>query len=427
MAKLSPMDILRIQGGARLSGSVEISGAKNAALPVLFASLLTAEKSVIQNVPNLADIHTTLKVLHALGLKAAFDETAHRVEIDGSTLASFEAPYELVRTMRASVLVLGPLLARSGEAKVSLPGGCAIGARPVDFHLAALEQMGAVFKIEGGYIQGTAPKGLRGADIRLPFPSVGATENVLMAAALASGVTRLGNAAREPEIIDLIHALQSMGARIEGAGSSEILVHGTGSLRGMRHSIVADRVEAATFLCAGLITGGSVEVLGFTRDLLGDAAEAFIAAGATLESTPRSVRAACTGDLRPIALETRPFPGFPTDMQAQFMALLTQARGESRISETIFENRFMHVPELARLGAKIKIQGHEARVEGPARLTGAIVMATDLRASASLILAGLAARGETIVRRIYHLDRGYERIEQKLTRLGADIRREVEK
>jgi UDP-N-acetylglucosamine 1-carboxyvinyltransferase len=421
------MEILRIQGGARLSGSVEISGAKNAALPVLFASLLTAEKSVIENVPNLADIHTTLKVIRALGMTATFEEAEHRVEIDGSTLTSIEAPYDLVRTMRASVLVLGPLLARAREAKVSLPGGCAIGARPVDFHLAAFEQMGAVFKIEGGYIHGNAPKGLQGADIRLPFPSVGATENILMAATLASGETRLRNAAREPEITDLIAALRSMGAQIAGEGTSELLIRGISRLQGMRHSIVADRVEAATFLCAGLITGGTVETLGFTRDLLGEAADAFIATGARLESGPQSLRVSAEGELRPIALETRPFPGFPTDMQAQFMALLTQAKGCSRISETIFENRFMHVPELARLGAKIKIQGHEALVEGPAKLTGATVMATDLRASASLILAGLAARGETIVRRIYHLDRGYERIEQKLTRLGAEILREVEK
>ncbi len=426
------MQILRIRGGNRLEGAIQVSGAKNAALPVLFASLLSPEKSLIGNVPCLADIQTTLKVLHALGMRGHFDETQHRIEIDGSRLTSLEAPYDLVRTMRASVLVLGPLLARAGEARVSLPGGCAIGARPVDFHLAALEKMGAVFEIEGGYIQGRAPNGLKGAEIPLPFPSVGATENVLMAASLASGETRIENAAREPEITDLIRALRSMGARIQGDGGSKLIVQGVSSLRGMRHSVVADRIEAATFLCAGLITGGSVEVSGFGADgfqksLLGDAAEAFVAAGARLEEGDRSVRAIPTGSILPISLETRPFPGFPTDMQAQFMALLTQAQGDSRISETIFENRFMHVPELARLGARIRVQGHEAIVNGPASLTGATVMATDLRASASLIIAGLAARGETIVRRIYHLDRGYESIEKKLSLLGADVVREEEK
>lgn len=421
------MQILRIRGGERLEGAVEISGAKNAALPILFASLLSPERSVIRNVPRLADIHTTLKVLRALGLSCQFDESDHRVEIDGSALTAVEAPYDLVRTMRASVLVLGPLLARAGEARVSLPGGCAIGARPVDFHLAALEKMGAVFEIEGGYIQGRAPDGLRGSEIRLPFPSVGATENVLMAAMLAQGVTRLSNAAREPEISDLVRALQSMGAEIDGIDSSELTIRGISSARGMQHTIVADRVEAATFLCAGLITGGWVEARGVNRKLLGDAADAFVESGASLEETSNSVLVRSAGELRPIQIETRPFPGFPTDMQAQFMALLTQARGESRISENIFENRFMHVPELARLGAKIRIQGSEATVTGPSTLTGAIVMATDLRASASLILAGLAARGETIIRRIYHLDRGYEAIEQKLSLLGADIRREDEK
>jgi UDP-N-acetylglucosamine 1-carboxyvinyltransferase len=421
------MQILRIRGGTPLEGSVPASGAKNAALPVLFASLLSPEKSLIGNVPCLADIHTTLKVLQALGMQGHFDEARHSVEMDGSRLNSVEAPYDLVRTMRASVLVLGPLLARVGEARVSLPGGCAIGARPVDFHLAALERMGAVFKIEGGYIEGKAPNGLKGAEIRLPFPSVGATENVLMAASLASGETRLSNAAREPEITDLIRALRSMGARIQGDGGSELIVQGVSSLRGMRHSVVADRVEAATFLCAGLITGGSVEVTGFDQELLGDAADALVAAGGRLEAGQQSVRAVSTGRILPISLETKPFPGFPTDMQAQFMALLTQAQGDSRISETIFENRFMHVPELVRLGAKIRIQGHEAIVNGPASLTGATVMATDLRASASLILAGLAARGETIVRRIYHLDRGYESIEKKLALLGAGVVREEEK
>ncbi len=421
------MDKLRIIGGTKLSGKVEVSGAKNAALPILFASILSAEKSVIHNVPLLADINTTLKVLDALGLKTLFKLENHTIEIDGAHLNSIEAPYELVRTMRASVLVLGPLLARRGEAKVSLPGGCAIGARPVDFHLSALEALGASFVIEKGYIHGTAKNGLKGGLIRLPFPSVGATENALMAAALASGDSRIENAAREPEITDLVHALQSMGAKIDGADTDTLLVSGCASLRGMRHSVTPDRVEAATYLCAGLITQGSVEVRGIRPDFLGSALDALRSMGAKISTSPDSVMASYDGGLRPIDLETKPFPGFATDMQAQFMVLLTQASGSSVLTETIFENRFMHVPELIRLGARIKIQGNQATVSGPTPLSGAIVMATDLRASASLVIAGLAANGETSMRRIYHLDRGYEKLEQKLSILGAQIFREVEK
>jgi len=421
------MEKLRIIGGKKLSGKVEISGAKNAALPILFASLLSPEKSRIRNIPLLADIHTTLKVLDALGMTTLFHLDQHSIEIDGSTLHSIEAPYELVRTMRASVLVLGPLLARKGEARVSLPGGCAIGARPVDFHLSALEALGAKFEIEAGYIHGTAPAGLKGAIMKLPFPSVGATENALMAACLAEGESKIENAAREPEIIDLAHALCSMGAEISGAGTSGITIQGKKSLRGMDHSVAPDRVEAATFLCAGLITGGSVETTGITEDYLGSALQVLRSMGAKIECSSDSIRASSQGPLKPVEIETLPFPGFPTDMQAQFMALLTQAQGRSLIKETIFENRFMHVPELVRLGAKIKIQGNQASIEGPCSLTGATVMATDLRASASLILAGLAAKGETTIRRIYHLDRGYEQIEQKLSRLGAEIYREFEK
>lgn len=421
------MEKLRIVGGNKLNGKIEISGAKNAALPILFAALLTQECSQVKNVPLLADINTTLKVLDALGLKTLFKLSDHCIEIDGSTLSSMEAPYELVRTMRASVLVLGPLLARLREAKVSLPGGCAIGARPVDFHLSALEKMGAEFKIEGGYIHGTVKGGLKGAVMPLPFPSVGATENILMAATLANGNSRIENAACEPEIVDLARALRSMGAKISGEGTSTIEVEGVAALHGMNHSVAPDRVEAATFLCAGLITQGKVTVTGIDPSYLASALKILSEIGAKITHDDHSVTAEYVGPLKPVQIETQPFPGFPTDMQAQFMALLSVAQGTSVITETIFENRFMHVPELNRLGAKVKIQGNQAVVDGPAQYTGAMVMATDLRASASLIIAGLAATGETHVRRIYHLDRGYEQIEKKLAKLGAQIYRETEK
>ncbi len=421
------MKKLKIIGGKRLEGQVAISGAKNAALPILFATLLSSGKSRIENIPALADIETTLKVLSALGLRANFNQQGHSIDVEGESLHSIEAPYDLVRTMRASVLVLGPLLARRGEAKVSLPGGCAIGARPVDFHLSALEALGAQFTIESGYIHGIAPNGLKGNRMKLPFPSVGATENALMAATLAVGTSIIENAAREPEIIDLAKALRSMGAEIKGEGQSEIIIQGRTSLKGMNHSVAPDRVEAATFLCSGLITGGSVETIGISPEFLDSALDALQQMGAKIERFSNSIRASFIGPLSPISIETAPFPGFPTDMQAQFMALATQVQGQSVIRESIFENRFMHVPELCRLGAKIKVQGNVARVDGPSPLTGATVMATDLRASASLILAGLAAKGETNVRRIYHLDRGYEQIEKKLQNLGASITREFDK
>ena len=410
-----------------MSGTVKISGAKNAALPILFATILSKEKSIVRNVPLLADINTTLKVLDALGLKTIFKLEDHTIEIDGEPLNSIEAPYDLVRTMRASVLVLGPLLARNGEAKVSLHGGCAIGARPVNFHLTAFERMGAKFDIEGGYIHGKAPQGLKGALIRLPFPSVGATENVLMGAVLANGDTLIQNAAREPEIIDLARALRTMGARIEGEGSSNIQIHGVKELKGMNHSVAPDRVEAFTFLASGLITRGKVTVEGIDASYLQSALDLLAQAGGKITSAENTITAEHVKELTHVSFTTEPFPGFPTDMQAQMMALLTQAKGNSIISETIFENRFMHVPELARLGARISIKGNQATVEGPTPLSGATVMATDLRASASLILAGLAAKGETLLRRIYHLDRGYEQIEQKLSQLGAKVVREIEK
>ena len=421
------MEKLRIVGGEKLNGSIEISGAKNAALPILFATLLTKEKSRVRNVPLLADINTTLKVLDSLGMTTLFKLSDHCIEVDGSTLTSIEAPYELVRTMRASVLVLGPLLGRTGEAKVSLPGGCAIGARPVDFHLSALEALGAEFKLEAGYIHGFAKSGLKGAVMKLPFPSVGATENALMAATLAKGHSRIENAACEPEIVDLAKALRSMGAKIKGEGTSTIEIEGVSELKGMDHSVAPDRVEAATFLCAGLITKGKVRVTGINEYYLSSALRVLSEMGAKITGDENSVTAEYVGELKAVNIETQPFPGFPTDMQAQFMSLLAVANGTSAITETIFENRFMHVPELNRLGAKIKIQGNQAFVEGPSPLTGAIVMATDLRASASLIIAGLAAKGETNIRRIYHLDRGYEHIEKKLSSLGAKIYREFEK
>ena len=420
------MERLKIVGKTPLFGEIEISGAKNAALPILFASLLTAEKSTIRNIPLLADINTSLRVLDALGLKTLFKLEDHCIEIDGSTLNSIEAPYDLVRTMRASVLVLGPLLARCGEAKVSLPGGCAIGARPVDFHLMALEAMGAKFEIDGGYIHGSSKGGLKGAKIEFPFPSVGATENTLMACVLAKGQSEILNAACEPEIVDLVIALRSMGANISGEGTPKITIDGVSSLSGMNHAVVPDRIEAATFLCAGLATQGKVTVLGIDESKLSSAILALRKMGATITTTSNSVSAEYSKPLQSIHLETKPFPGFPTDMQAQFMSLLCLAKGSSSVIETIFENRFMHVSELVRLGAKIKVKGNKAFISGPIEYSGATVMATDLRASASLIIAGLAAKGETFIRRIYHLDRGYEQIEQKLTKLGAQIFREKE-
>jgi UDP-N-acetylglucosamine 1-carboxyvinyltransferase len=421
------MDRLRITGGKTLNGSVKISGAKNAALPILFAAMLSKQKSMIHNIPLLADINTTLQVLDAVGLKTLFKLEDATIEVDGRNLTSIEAPYELVRTMRASVLVLGPLLARKGEAKVSLPGGCAIGARPVDFHLSAFEKMGAEFTIESGYIFGQAPRGLQGAVMKLPFPSVGATENILMAAALATGESEIQNAACEPEIIDLAIALRSMGAKISGEGTSTIKIIGVSELAGMNHSVAPDRVEAATFLAAGLITRGKVTAVGIDDSFFSSALLLLEKMGAKITREKNQVTAEYVRELQATSFSTEPFPGFPTDMQAQFMALLTQANGTSKITETIFENRFMHVPELNRLGARIAVKGNESSVVGPTPLTGAIVMATDLRASASLVLAGLAAKGNTIIRRVYHLDRGYEQIEQKLSGLGADIEREQEK
>jgi UDP-N-acetylglucosamine 1-carboxyvinyltransferase len=416
------MDKMLIRGGKSLNGVVQVSGAKNAALPILFSSLLTDGACRFKRVPDLQDIRTTLKLLSQMGVSAKHDPTKNEVELQASQLKSHEAPYDLVRTMRASVVVLGPLLARYGKAKVSLPGGCAIGARPINFHLTGLEKLGAKIELEQGYVIATASK-LRGARVPFEFPSVGATENLMMAAALATGESVLENCAKEPEIVDLAQALRAMGATIEGDGTETIRIQGKSSLKGCQHEIMGDRIEAGTFLAAGFSTQGNVTVEGIKPEHLESVLVKFEEAGAKIDRGDSTIRVSAGGRPRAADVTTLPFPGFPTDMQAQFMAVMMVADGASLITETIFENRFMHVPELARLGADISIRGKSALVRGKDRLIGAPLMATDLRASASLILGGLCAQGETLVNRIYHLDRGYERMEEKLKRLGADIER----
>ena len=410
-----------VEGGAPLHGEVRISGAKNAVLPILCATLLAQEPVHLSNVPHLHDVVTTTRLLSELGAGIVVD--ADGVTVDPTTARGHVAPYELVRTMRASVLVLGPLLARHGQAEVSLPGGCAIGSRPVDLHLRGLHALGAEVSVEGGYIKARAAR-LRGAHHTFPVVSVGATENVLMAATLAEGTTVLDNVAREPEIVDLVRCLRAMGAKIQGEGSSRIEVEGVERLHGGEHAVVPDRIETGTFLVAAAMTGGRVTVRRARPDTLDAVLAALVEAGAdvacgedwiTLDMQGRRPRA--------VDITTAPHPGFPTDMQAQFMALNCIADGTGIVNETIFENRFMHVNELLRLGADIRVDGPTAVVRGVERLSGAPVMATDLRASASLILAGLVARGETTIDRIYHLDRGYENIEEKLSGLGARIRR----
>lgn len=416
------MDKLVIDGGMPLTGSIEVSGSKNAALPILFAAILASDSVTFSNVPDLRDIHTTLKLLQMLGCACEYADGKARIT-PGALLP--EAPYELVSTMRASVLCLGPLLARIGQARVALPGGCAIGARPVDQHLKGLEQMGARFELEEGYILGRCRK-LKGAHVTFDMPTVGGTENLLMAAALAEGETILENAAREPEVVDLANFLLACGARIQGQGTSSIHIEGVAQLHGATYAIMPDRIEAGTFLVAAGITGGELLV----RNCPFEELEAVILKlrdmGMEITATPDGVLARCACPLRGADLKTQPYPGFPTDMQAQVMALMCCAEGASVVEESIFENRFMHVQELVRMGAHIKISGHTAMVRGVSQLAGAPVMASDLRASASLVLAGLAARGTTHVRRIYHLDRGYERIENKLNAVGARIRREKE-
>ncbi len=417
------MDKIIVSGGAALDGEVRISGAKNAVLPILCATLLAEEPVEIANVPHLHDVRTTARLLGGLGAGIGHDQAAGIVRVDPSTVDSHLAPYELVRTMRASVLVLGPLLARHGAAEVSLPGGCAIGSRPVDLHIKALEALGAEIVVEHGFIKARAGR-LRGGHVDFEMVSVGATENVLMAATLAEGTTTIDNAAREPEIVDLADCLVAMGARIEGAGTSRITVHGVDRLHGARHEVIADRIETGTFLVAGAITGGRVTATHARADTVGAVLHKLAEAGAEVTVDGDRITVDMHGR-RPRAVDivTEPHPGFPTDMQAQFMALDCIAEGTASIDERIFENRFMHVNELMRLGADIHIEGNRATVRGVARLTGAPVMATDLRASASLILAGLVAEGETTIDRIYHLDRGYEHIERKLSGLGARIRR----
>jgi UDP-N-acetylglucosamine 1-carboxyvinyltransferase len=414
------MDSIRIVGGVPLSGTIRISGAKNAALPLMTCGLLTDERLVLSNVAKLADLATMAELLAQHGLA---------VEPDGRTLSlggritNTEAPYDIVRKMRASILVLGPLLARAREARVSLPGGCAIGTRPVDLHLKGLEAMGAVIKLDGGYIDAIAPQGLHGASIVFPFVSVGATENLLMAAALAEGVTTLKNAAREPEISDLVRCLMAMGAKIEGIGTDTLVIEGVKTLHGARHAILPDRIETGTYACAAAITGGDVLLENARAEDLGAVLTSLQEAGVVITPEANGFRVTRAGALHGVDVMTEPFPGFPTDMQAQFMALMAVAEGASMVTETIFENRFMHVPELNRMGARINAHGSSAIIRGVPQLSGAPVMATDLRASVSLVLAALAAEGETTVNRVYHLDRGYEAVEQKLAACGARIER----
>ncbi|MBC7690348.1 MAG: UDP-N-acetylglucosamine 1-carboxyvinyltransferase [Methylotenera sp.] len=416
------MDKIKIIGGRKLTGSVQISGAKNAALPVLIAGLLAETPSRFSCVPNLQDIRTTFKLLTQFGAKCQENLAQNTATIDASHLTSHEAPYDLVRTMRASVVVLGPLLARFGKAKVSLPGGCAIGARPINYHLTGLEKLGAHIELENGYVIASCKK-LKGNRVNFEFPSVGATENIMMAAALADGESLLENCAKEPEIIDLARALRAMGAELEGEGTETIRIQGKSSLKGCDFAIMGDRIEAGTFLAAGFITGGEVTVRGLDPLYLEAVLVKFEEAGAIITRGDDFITLKSQGRPKGTDITTLPFPGFPTDMQAQFMAVMAVADGVSMITETIFENRFMHVPELARLGTDITIKGKSAIVKGKDKLVGAPLMATDLRASASLILGGLYADGETIVDRIYHLDRGYEKMEKKLQQLGAQIER----
>ena len=414
------MDKLLIEGGARLSGEVAISGAKNAALPILCAALLSAEPVTFTNVPRLNDIDTLLALLGQMGVR--IQREADVVTLDASTLDNPVAPYEMVKTMRASILVLGPLVARCGEARVSLPGGCAIGARPVDQHIKGLQAMGAEVRVEHGYVHATVPR-LKGARLFTDMVTVTGTENLMMAAALADGETVIENAAREPEVVDLANCLVAMGAQISGAGSDVIRIRGVERLHGATHRIMPDRIETGTYLCAAAVTGGSVRLTGTSSSYLDAVIDKLMDAGCEVVSERDAIRLSAPARLNAVSLRTAPYPAFPTDMQAQFMALNAVAKGVAMIRETIFENRFMHAVELQRLGADIRIDGNTAVVQGVDRLEGATVMATDLRASASLVVAGLVAEGDTTIERIYHLDRGYERLEEKLAALGAKVRR----
>jgi UDP-N-acetylglucosamine 1-carboxyvinyltransferase len=421
------MDRIKIIGGHRLEGQIPVSGAKNAALPLMAAALLTDQPLWLENLPRLGDIATMAGLLEQLGTKIELGEgiePARRTRLHVPKITDTTASYDLVRKMRASVLVLGPLLAREGRAKVSLPGGCAIGTRPIDLHLKGLTQMGASIELVDGYVEASAPKGLAGARIVFPNVSVGATENLLMAASLARGETVLVNAAREPEIGDLVHCLIAMGAQIGGVGTDTLTVQGVNRLHGATHAVIADRIETGTFAMAAAVTDGDIELVGGRVEHIGAVAEILTRAGVSITPTSAGFRAKrANGDLMGVDVMTEPFPGFPTDLQAQFMALMTSASGAAMVTETIFENRFMHVPELCRMGANINVHGASAMIRGVKRLTGAPVMATDLRASVSLVIAGLAAEGQTILNRVYHLDRGYERLVDKLSACGAQIER----
>jgi UDP-N-acetylglucosamine 1-carboxyvinyltransferase len=426
------MDRIRIVGGQRLRGSIPISGAKNATLPLMIASLLTADTLVLENVPRLADVRLLQRILGNHGVDVMiggkrFGESSYdgdTLHLSAASIVDTTAPYDLVSRMRASFWVIGPLLARMGQAKVSLPGGCAIGTRPVDLLIMALERLGAEIAIDAGYVLARAPKGLRGGEIAFPKVTVGGTHTALMAAALANGTTTIENAAREPEIVDVADCLNKMGARISGAGTSHIVVEGVSRLSGARHRVLPDRIETGTYAMAVAMAGGEVLLENSRPDLLQAALDVLAETGTTVTATNTGMRIARNGaGLAPVTVSTAPFPGFPTDLQAQLMALMTRADGTSRITETIFENRFMHVQELARFGARIHLDGETATIEGVERLRGAPVMATDLRASVSLVIAALAAEGETTVHRVYHLDRGFERLEDKLAACGADIAR----
>jgi UDP-N-acetylglucosamine 1-carboxyvinyltransferase len=419
------MDKMLIRGGVPLKGEIAISGAKNAALPLLTASLLTDETLTLSNVPLLADIATMGVLLEQHGVSSTKqDDQGHTVAFHAKEIISTTAPYDVVRKMRASILVLGPLVARCHEAKVSLPGGCAIGTRPVDLHLSALEAMGAEIELDDGYINAKAPKGLHGAEIVFPVVTVTGTENIMMAACLAAGETKLINAAREPEVTDLARCLVAMGAKIDGIGTDELTIQGQDRLHGASHPIVADRIETGTFAMAAAITNGDLELIGAKPEHLSAVVRIMAEAGVEMKPTERGMRVRrVNGALHSVDVTTEPFPGFPTDLQAQMMALMCVADGASTVKETIFENRFMHVPELERMGADIAVHGSTAIVRGVPKLHGAPVMATDLRASVSLVLAGLAAEGETVLSRLYHLDRGYEKLEAKLGACGARIER----
>jgi UDP-N-acetylglucosamine 1-carboxyvinyltransferase len=425
------MDRIRIVGGERLQGAIPISGAKNAALPLMIASLLTSDRVTLKNVPNLADVNLLARILRNHGTDLAVDGKRSSPNMQGETfhltardIVDTTAPYEMVSRMRASFWVLGPIIARMRQAKVSLPGGCAIGTRPVDLHLSGLKALGAEIDIDGGYVIAKAPKGLHGARIIFPKVSVGATHNVLLAAALAKGETVIENAAREPEVGDVAGLLVKMGVLIEGIGTSTLRIQGRDRLDGAIHTVLPDRIETGTFAMAVAATGGDVVLEDTRADLLSNALDTLAQTGTTVTPTATGIRVTRNGgEIEPVSVETQPFPGFPTDLQAQFMALMTRAHGTSVIRETIFENRFMHVQELARLGADIQLHGDTATIKGVKHLRGAPVMATDLRASVSLVIAGLMAEGETTINRVYHLDRGFERLEEKLSRCGARIER----